>query len=273
MGDPVAGNPTQYMLEKAIAAGRLDWRFLTFEIPTLDFEGALRGARIFEFRGIMLAPPHSSTVLPYLEAVTDVSRLSGQVNCIKQSKGKLLGDNTQGRALRHLVEQAAELPGAQVTIFGSGTTAQVIAAEMAVNGVREISFVSHDPDAIEAFSKKLVEQTPLEQCAAKPLSDDSVETIDEECRLLVNTLPLDQLSADGQLPIELTSIPRKTIVADVRYDPPQTWLLRGAQELDCPNIDGLTILIEQTALAFETWTKATADRQAMREAVEEFLVL
>ncbi|MCH7753430.1 MAG: shikimate dehydrogenase, partial [Planctomycetes bacterium] len=106
MGDPVAGNPTQYMLEKAFAAGRLDWRFLTFEVPALDFEGALRGARIFGFHGIMLAPPHRSTVLPYLEELSEVARLCGQVNCIKQSGGRLYGDNTEGRALRQLVEQA-----------------------------------------------------------------------------------------------------------------------------------------------------------------------
>ena len=93
MGDPVAGNPTQYMLEKAFAAGRLDWRFLTFEVPALDFEGALRGARIFGFHGIMLAPPHRSTVLPYLEELSEVARLCGQVNCIKQSAGRLTDHN------------------------------------------------------------------------------------------------------------------------------------------------------------------------------------
>ena len=273
MGDPVAGNPTQYMLEKAIAAGRLDWRFLTFEIPPLDFEGALRGARIFEFRGIMLAPPHSSAVLPYLEAVTEVSRLSEQVNCIKQSEGKLLGDNTQGRALRHLVEQATELPGALVTIFGAGRSARVVAAEMAISGVREICFVCSEPEEVSSFSQRLVGQTTLEHCHVLPLSHDTPTRIQDNCRLLVNALPLDQLQAEGKLPVEMTSIPRQTIVADIRYDPPHTWLLSGAKALDCTTIDGLTILIEQTALAFEIWTKATADRQAMREAVEEFLVL
>ena len=62
-------------------------------------------------------------------------------------------------------------------------------------------------------------------------------------------------------------------MADVVYNPPQTWLLRIAQEHGYATIDGLTLLIEQVALAFEIWTGATADRQAMREAVEEFLVL
>ena len=36
IGDPVAGNPTQYMLEKAFDAARLDWRFLTFEVEKIS---------------------------------------------------------------------------------------------------------------------------------------------------------------------------------------------------------------------------------------------
>jgi shikimate dehydrogenase len=63
------------------------------------------------------------------------------------------------------------------------------------------------------------------------------------------------------------------LVADVVYNPPQTQLLRQAEARDCPTLDGLTLLIEQAAIAFEIWTGSSADRQAMREAVEEFLVL
>ena len=31
-GQPVAGNPTQYMMEKAFAQVGLDWRYLTLEV-------------------------------------------------------------------------------------------------------------------------------------------------------------------------------------------------------------------------------------------------
>ena len=34
LGQPVAGNPTQYMMEKAFgAAGLEDWKYLTCEVP------------------------------------------------------------------------------------------------------------------------------------------------------------------------------------------------------------------------------------------------
>lgn len=272
MGDPVAGNPTQYMLEKAFAVGRLDWRFLTFEVPAIDLEGALRGARIFAFRGIMLAPPHRGTVLPYLEDLTQVARLCGQVNCIRQSEGRLYGDNTEGRALRQLVEQAIELTGAQVTIVGAGRLAKAIAAELAQAGVSEIVFACRQPEKIAEFAKTLTDRTPLAACHTEELADLPL-TVSSVCRLLVNATPIGRLQPRELAPVDVPSVPAGAVVADVVYNPPHTWLLRTAKEQGCPTIDGLTLLIEQVALAFEIWTGATADRQAMREAVEEFLVL
>ncbi len=269
----MAGNPTQYMLEKAFAVARLDWRFLTFEVPAIDFEGALRGARIFGFQGIMLAPPHRATVLPYLEGLTNVARLCGQVNCIKQSEGRLYGDNTEGRALRQLVEQAVELTGAQITIVGAGRLAKALAAELGQSGAREIVFACRRPEMIAEFVDDLTSHTPLTSCRTESLADASPLRISPDCRILINATPIGRLQPREQVPVDVDSLPTGAIVADVVYNPPQTWLLRTANELGCPTIDGLTLLIEQVALAFETWTGATADRQAMREAVEEFLVL
>ena len=268
MGDPIAGNPIQYMLEKAFDAARLDWRFLTFEVPSLDFEGALRGARVFCFDGIMLAPPHRSRVMAYLEKVGDAARISGQVNCIKQEGGQLTGYNTEGRALRQLLEQAGAVKNAKVTIFGAGRLARAIGAELSLSGAGELIFACRRPEAAEELQQTLLEQTPLTECRVEALSAETPLKIDDDCQAIVNATP-----ANDRLPIEIKSFPKRAVVADVVYNPPSTWLMSQAEQNDCPTIDGLTLLIEQAALAFEIWTGVSADRQAMRDAVEEFLVL
>lgn len=276
MGDPVAGNPTQYMLEKAIEAARLDWRFLTFQIPALDFEGALRGARIFGFRGIMLTSPHDEAVLPYLEEISEVARLSHQVNCIKQVGDQLIGENTLGKALSHLVQQSADISGSQVTILGTGSLARVLAAEFATRGVGEIVLVGKETEAtadVEGFAKRLVEKTSIDSCSCQSLANNASLQLHEQCRLFINANSKSPGTSSSGLPLGLTNIPRDTIVADLAFNPPTSTLLREAQALSCTTIDGLTLLIEQTALAFEAWTGISADRQTMREAVEEFLVL
>lgn len=273
MGMPIAGNPTQYMLEKAFEVGRVDWRFLTFEVSPLDFEGALRGARIFGFRGILIAPPHRSTVLPYLEELSQAARLSEQVNCISQVGGRLHGANTEGMALRHLVKPTMPIADAHVTILGAGRLARSIAAELALAGAGELVFVCRQPDTIGDFADTLLVQTPLGACRAVQLSSDADYVVEESCQLLINATPVGQYNPDEHLPLAAESLSKNVVVADVVYNPPSTWLIRQAAERGCRTVDGLTLYIERTALAFETWTAAAADRTAMREAVEEFLVL
>ncbi len=269
MGAPVGGNPTQYMLEQAFRAARLDWRFLTFEVSALELEGALRGARIFGFHGVMLAPPHRSQVQPYLEELGDAARISGQVNCIQQVDGKLHGYNTEGRALRQLLEQAGALQGACVTILGAGRLARAIGAELSLMGVRELIFACRQPESAASLVKTLLDETPLENCRVEPLLANAPLVLNANCQAVVNATPVGK----ERLPISIDQLNKTTVVADVVYNPPDTWLMRAAADRDCPTIDGLTLLIEQAALAFEIWTGAAANRQAMREAVEEFLVL
>lgn len=273
IGEPIAGNPTQYMLEKAFEAARLDWRFLTFEVPALDLEGALRGARIFGFNGIMLAPPHRNSVIPYLQEIGEAARISGQVNCIKQTQDRFFGYNTEGRALRQLLEQTGAVKGLRVTIVGSGRIARAIAAELAIVGVAEIRFLCRNPEKVEELTKTLVSETPLASCHADALAPDSLFAIDDSFQVLINATPVGPNQPNERLPLDLDGLEKHTLVADVVFNPPNTWLIKEAQARGCRTVDGLTLLIEQAALAFEIWTGAAADRQAMREAVEEFLVL
>jgi len=263
----------QYMLEKAFRAARLDWRFLTFEVPSCDFEGALRGVRIFGFRGIVLAPPHRSPVLPYLEQMSQVCRISDQVNCVQQIDGQLHGHNTEGRALRLLVQRATDLAGAQVTILGAGRLARSIAAELALIEVGEIAIACRQPETIDDLLASIKEAAPNVNCRVMSLSESDELEVASDCRLLVNATSLGRQQPYEQLPVPVDNLPTGTLVADVVYNPPGTWLVREATRNGHPTVDGLSLLIEQAALAFEIWTGVTADRHAMREAVEEFLVL
>jgi shikimate dehydrogenase len=276
MGDPVAGNPTQYMLEKAFAVADLDWRFLTFEVPADDFEAALQGARIFAFRGVMLASPHRGQVAPYLESATDAARLSGQVNCLVQTEGQLRGNNTEGFALRRLAEGRLSFKGAKATILGSGRLAKSFAAEIALAGAAAIDLVCIAPVQAEPLVQALKDdpQTATTECriVTWPASGDMLP-IGDDHRLLVNATPVGRQDPHAALPIDVTQLAPDFVVADIVFNPPETHLVRDARRRGLHVIDGLALLVEQAALAFELWTGRQADRGAMRDAVEEFLVL
>jgi shikimate dehydrogenase len=275
MGDPIAGNPTQYMLEKAFAVADLDWRFLTFEVSAADFDAALKGARIFEFRGVMLAPPHRGEVHRLLETVTDAARLSGQVNCIQQHQGGLRGLNTEGQALRRLTEGRLTFKGLKAVILGAGRTAKSMSAELALAGAASIEHICDKPVQAEPLVAALRNdpQTANVDIRVTSWPNGATIGIPDDVRLLVNATPVGRHEPNAALPIEVDRLPAGLVVVDMVFNPPNTRLIREARKRGLATVDGLTLHVEQAAVAFEIWTGKKPDREAMREAVEEFLVL
>lgn len=275
MGDPVAGNPTQYMLEKAFAVADLDWRFLTFEVSAADFEAALAGARIFDFRGVMLAKPHRGKVGHYLKSMTDAARLSGQVNCLERRGDDLRGHNTEGQALRRLLDGNVTLKGVHATILGCGRLVKSLATELALAGAAALEIVCLAPAEVEPLVKVVREdpQTATVGCRVTAWPTSGLITLADPCRLLINTTKIGRHDSDAKLPIDVSALSKDAVVVDAVYNPPSTRLMREARKAGMKTIDGLTLLVEQAAIAFEIWTGRKPDREAMREAVEEFLVL
>ncbi len=84
LGRPVAGNPTQEMVEAAFAAAGLDARYVSLEVEDAALADAVRGLRGLGVRGAHVTVPHKVAVVPMLDRLTDVARLTGAVNCIKR---------------------------------------------------------------------------------------------------------------------------------------------------------------------------------------------
>ena len=97
MGQPVAGNPTQFIMERAFNAAGLDWRYLTLEVPPENLSGALAGMRSMGFRGGNFTIPHKVAVIEHLDDLSEAARLMGAVNCVNHKDGQLIGENTDGK--------------------------------------------------------------------------------------------------------------------------------------------------------------------------------
>ena len=94
----------------------------------------------------------------------------------------------------------------------------------------------------------------------------SLDSKKDDFELLVNTTPL------GMSPnIETCAwdwcFPPRAFIYDLVYNPPETLLMKRARAAGLQASNGLGMLIEQAALAFELWTGQQADRTAMRESI------
>lgn len=268
LANPVAGNPTHYLVEQAFSRSDLDWRFMTFEVDPAKLSDAMRGIRALGFRGVKIAEPFQEVVIEYLDALSDRAKLCGSVNCVTAEGDRLLGDNTEGTAIVGLARETVELAGRKAMIIGTGRVARAIAVALADAGAA-IIVASRTAEA----GQRLVDliQKQKEATAACVVLDGTPITIDPDVVILVNATSLGTSNPTARLMLDANSFGPKLVVADVAFNTSRTWLTRQAAEHGCRIVDGVQLYVEQTALALHIWTGIKPDTASMREAAEEFL--
>jgi len=92
-----------------------------------------------------------------------------------------------------------------------------------------------------------------------------------DAAVFINATSIGLGDANARVPIAADSLRPELIVADVIFNPPQTWLIRTAADRGCPALDGLGMLVNQAVISFRIWTGQSPDANVMREALEEFL--
>lgn len=269
IANPAAGNPTQYLVEQAFDRNNIDWRFMTFEVEADRLGDAMRGIRALGFHGVKIGEPFQTVVAEHVDESTEAAQKSGSINCITSVGDRLVADNTVTAAFTNLVRQQFDPVGRAATIVGSGRMARVIAMSLAAAGSTPITIASRNATDGQQLVETIQQQTSA-SAAFMPLGTES-KIVSAETALLVNATSLGSTKPDAKLPIDANSLSPKIVVAEVAYNVGRTWLTAQAAQQGCRIIDGLSLYVEQTALALRVWTGIMPDTVAMREAAEEFL--
>jgi shikimate dehydrogenase len=269
IANPVAGNPTHYIIEQAFAHRGLDWRFMTFEVEPQQLADAIRGIRALGFRGVKIGEPFHESVLEFLDELTERAKHCGSVNLITANGQRLVGDNTEGAALVDLVRRHLNPTGVTAIILGAGRLARSIALTLASAGVAEIIIASRSEAAANALAT-LIQEAGASSIVVQTLTGKPI-VLGPDVAILVNATSASTAEPERELPIDVNSLRPQLVVCDVAYNTGQTWLLRQAAERGCRAIEGVELYVEQTAAAIRAWTDDEPDTGAMREAAEEFL--
>ncbi len=267
-GKPVAGNPTQYMMEKAFAQAGLDWRYLTLEVEPENLKDAVRGMRAMGFRGGNLTIPHKVTVIPLLDGLSDAAALMGAVNCIHRENGQYLGENTDGKGFVQSLREVTDPAGKKVVVLGAGGAARAIAVEVGLSGAASVDIVNLTPERGQELATLINDQVKV---PSQYIPWEGDWAVPDSTHVLINATSIGLGDAEARVPLDTSTLLPQMVVADVIFNPPQTRLIRDAAERGCTTLDGLGMLVNQAVIAFRVWTGVDADPQVMREALEEFL--
>ena len=190
------------------------------------------------------------------------------MNIFTRQDGSLVGDNLEGKAVLQAVGRTISLSGKRFVLLGAGKLARATAVELAAAGAGEITIVNRTESRAQEIVALLAakRQTPI---SAVPWQGEY--SLPAEADVLINATSIGGQNQIAAPLLNYETLKPQLLVADVCTDPPQTPLLHQAAERGCKTVDGLSIFIEQVALAVTLWTGVDPDRNVLRDAVEEYL--
>jgi shikimate dehydrogenase len=254
------GHPVGHSLSPRIQNAALRSAGIPLEYVALDVPPDRLAATLDEITATRTA---GNVTIPHKEAVavraslTPLAGRVGAVNTFWVDGPTLHGDNTDvhgfDAAVRALL---GEPPSGQVVVLGAGGAAAAVLAAM--EGWHAAAALIH---------ARTPERAAL-LCARFPgvaRMAASLESALAKAVLVVNATPVG-LSGDAH-PVSLDLIPREAAVVDLVYRLGGTPWSRAARDRGHRACDGLPMLVEQAAAAFERWFGIRADRAAMWEAV------
>lgn len=238
LGAPIAHSKSPGLHRAAYRRLGLEWEYSAIELRGNDlaeFVGGLDAS----WRGLSLTMPLKQDVLPLLDDVDELARLTGASNTVLFDGGTRRGFNTDvGGIVRALAEAGCERIGHGVLIGGGATAASALAA-MAELGAESVRVFLRRPEAgvaIFALGRELgltVDVSQLAEFGAVTGAD-----------LVVSTVP-----GGTDLGVAASAeLIANAVLLDVAYSPWPTplaaqWLGAGGTV-----VDGLGMLLQQALL-------------------------
>jgi shikimate dehydrogenase len=257
IGDPVRHSRSPAIHNAAFEALGLDWTFVAFEVGPGDAGAAVQAMRTLGLGGMSVTMPHKSDVLGALDDLSPQARRLGAVNCIAwDGPERLVGHNTDGDGfLASLAAEGVAVQGRRCVVLGAGGAARSVVLALAGAGASEVLVCARRSAAADAAAE-------LAGPAGATIEPERVPAALGDAHLLVNATPLGMSERDP-LPVVPDSLHPGLFVAELIYHPSRTALLAAAESAGAAGANGLGMLVQQAAAAFELWTGRAAPLEAM----------
>lgn len=267
LADRVGPNPTQFMVERALAHLQLDWRYLSLEVPPDGLQAALAGMWVMGFQGGNLDGLHKQSAAGLLQHLGTVAQRAGVVNCLVRRDQGFLGENTEGRAMLEALRRHRDPAGRRVAVLGAGRAAKAVAVELALARAGEILVVARRAQA----GHEVAELVGQFQGQSAYVPWEGAWEVPEDVEIVIDAT---SHAASSNTPlVVLDRLGPPSVVAAMDYHSPRPELLQHASKKGAIVLEGLEVLVEQVAINFGLWTGREAPRSVLREAAEEFLEL
>ena len=275
LGYPVAHSLSPQMQNAALEKSGLEMRFARFEIAPSELQAALGLLPGLDFIGVNLTVPHKIAALALVDEADETARQVGAINTIKIDDGKMRGFNTDGKGFARAIREefSVDLRDLRILVLGAGGAARAIALECAKENCERLVIANRDPqkanqlvESLRGFFAGPRVLGPVPRLQSISADEAALRFQIANTDLVVNATPLGLNHGDTP-PIPARLLAPHLMVYDTVYASGPTTFVSGAIAAGARAANGLSMLLHQGALAFETWFDRAAPIEAMRKAL------
>lgn len=269
LGDPVSHSLSPRMHAAAFRERGLRWAYVAFRVRPEDLGAAVAGLRALGFAGANVTLPHKVAVCQLADELDGSAARCGAANTLVFSEGRVLAFNTDVAGVRRaLDEEGVAARGLRVAVLGAGGAARAACVALGEAGAGLVTVVARRTPAGQALCDRMGEEFPETRFEVRPFEDAALREVLREADMVVNATPVGMHPREDESPVrEGAWLRQGQVVFDMVYNPPETRLVRLAQQAGARTVGGLSMLVHQGAASFELWTGSPAPIDAMKRAV------
>ena len=187
------------------------------------------------FSGLNITIPYKTSIIPFLDELSEEAKSIGAVNTIHFKNDKLIGYNTDYIGFLNAIKPFLKKTMEQALILGTGGASKAVVFALKKIGIK-CSCVSRLPNE--------------QQLNYDQLND----LILKHHLLIVNTTPLGTIPNINECPnIPYQFITEKHLLVDLVYNPEETLFLKKGRKNLANILNGKSMLIHQAEEAWKIW--------------------
>ena len=244
----VIGNPIEHSLSPKLhnywfEKNNINAKYSKRKIDKKEVQEVISEIRNKKLDGVNVTVPFKSDVIPFLDTLSEESKITQSVNTIYTHNDKLIGHNTDIKGFELSLEEAQfNLKDKKIFILGAGGVVPSIIYALEKLGVSEIIISNRTKQRAEDLKKNF----------------PNINVVDwgnqPEFDMIINATSLG-LKKEDDIGLNFKDMNKKKLFYDVIYNPKETNFLRTGKNLGCKVSNGKMMFIYQALEAFKLWHK------------------
>ena len=259
----VIGNPIEHSLSPKLhnywfKKNNIDANYDKKKIDKDEIQEIILEIKNNRLNGINVTVPFKSDVIPFLDVLSEESRITQSVNTIYIHDKKIVGHNTDIKGFElSLRETQFDLENKTIFILGAGGVVPSIIYALEKFGVSKVIVSNRTKQKAQSLKKKF----------------PNISVVDwgdqPEFDMIVNATSLG-LRKEDNIELNLKNINEEKLFYDVIYNPKETNFLKTGKSLGCQVSNGKMMFIFQAFEAFKLWHKV---KPKINDELKNFLDL